>query len=161
MLSEGPEHLTLERIALESEIRDAFKGVTRNGGISWSEGWAIDLNGSEEECAAARASEKETRWEDLVEDAHWNTNSCPWSFLDAIGFRYYLAPAMIREIHGNYAWLERALDHPIDEAELRTLLTHSQSRAIGRFVRFMLNEAEGANHQSYAFEWRELQLKWA
>lgn len=129
----------LERCSnLEKEIRIAFAGVTREGGTSWSEGWEIDNNASDEACQAARASDREQSWEQLVDDPNWHYDYGPWSFLDAVAFRYYLAPAMIREARdGSIGSFAYALDHPIYEDELRTLLTPAQQAAIYHFLQYI------------------------
>ena len=84
---------------LISEIETAFAGVTREGGVSWSEADAIDGGASEAECAAARASDVDRCWQDVVNDARHDPRAAPmWCFLDPIGVRYYLAAAMVRAL---------------------------------------------------------------
>jgi hypothetical protein len=156
-----PTQLVGEQRALETEIREAFKNVSREGGTSWNEGWAIDLNGSDEECAAARARDNETSWEELVDDPNWSTNACPWAFLDAIGFRYYLAPAMIRDVRKGYSeWLADALNHPIDEAELRSLMTQRQFAAVDRYFRFLIAVSDTWSPPTDAEDLRNIYRKW-
>ncbi len=101
MTSFVPKHLEEEQVAVEAQIRAAFKGVTRDGGISWSETDSIDLHETEEQQAAARASDAEQCWEDLVDDPNWDEGIGVggFTFLDAIGYRYYIAPAMIRSLY--------------------------------------------------------------
>jgi hypothetical protein len=135
---EAVPHLLEKRSNVEKEIKIAFAGVTRDGGTSWSEGWAIDDGASDEACQAARASDREQSWEQLVDDPNWHYDNGPWSFLDAIGFRYYLAPAMIREARGgSIGSFAYSLDHPIYEDELRTLLTPAQQAAIHHFLQYI------------------------
>ena len=134
------QRLLDRRMHLEREIFSAFAGVTRDGGTSWSEGWAIDCNGSDEECRAARESDRDQSWEQLVDVPNWNHDVGPWSFLDAIGFRYYLAPTMIRAAReGGIAAFAYALDHPVYGDELRTLLTPAQHAAIHHFLQYLLD----------------------
>lgn len=92
--------LSLERDSILKEIDVAFAGVTREGGISWSEAVALDNYGTDEECQEARAKDKDISWKELVTDPHWRPlpGVGGFSFLDAIGFRYYLPAAMIRTL---------------------------------------------------------------
>lgn len=48
MTSFVPKHLEEEQAAVEAQIRAAFKGVTRDGGVSWSEAESIDMYETEE-----------------------------------------------------------------------------------------------------------------
>lgn len=91
------------RRATDKEIADlleaiwhAFKGVGR--GISWSQARVIDSYGSREEENAARDKDRDTNWKQMADDPHWNMRSGVggWNFLDALGFRYYLAAAMTK-----------------------------------------------------------------
>lgn len=96
-MSELPPFVLAERDALLEEIQAAFDGVGRQGGVSWSEAVVLDYYGTAEECAKARAKDQEARWQDLPENPAWDpeTGVGGWSFLDAIGFRYYLPAAMV------------------------------------------------------------------
>lgn len=91
------------REALIREIYTAFAGVSREGGVSWSEAYVIDMNGEEGERRIDRAQDKDTRWEELVDNSDWDMERGigGWSFLDPIGFRYYLPAAMIRLLRDN------------------------------------------------------------
>jgi hypothetical protein len=95
---EVPAELQAERDALIAEIHEAFEGVTREGGVSWNETFVLDGYGSEEECSKARKTDRDHRWADLAYDETWiaGPGVGGWSFLDAIGFRYYLPAGMIR-----------------------------------------------------------------
>lgn len=81
-------------------IKTEFAGVTRDGGVSWSEGSVIDDYGTKEERAAARAKDKDQSWMQVAEDPDWkpNGNGSQWYFLDSIGFRYYFVAAMMRSL---------------------------------------------------------------
>lgn len=142
---------------LEAEIRKAFHGVTRVGGISWSEARVLDdyscyewgLNAEHDRLRReAQANDTERSWEDLVHDLNWKTapSGGNWSFLDPIGFRYYLAAALVRYcVSPNLIdELDLVLDFPQrhdlkDSATSKrlALCTHDQFRAIARFVRLM------------------------
>ena len=93
-----PEHLREEATRVEDHIRRVFKGVKRDGGISWSGALVVDRRGSDDEIAAAALQDRESCWENLVDDPEWDEEPGMggFNFLDPIGFRYYIAPAMIR-----------------------------------------------------------------
>jgi len=89
-----------KRHEIEREIRVAFAKVTRKGGVSWSETRVIDSYGTEAEAAEARLLDRESSWTELADDPKWDPN-CGiggFSFLDPIGFRYYLPAAMIKSL---------------------------------------------------------------
>ena len=79
--------------ALIEKITQAFEGVSREGGVSLSEAWVIDDYGSDEERAEARARDSDKKWEEVPDkDIHFGY-SC-FSFLDDIGFAYYIPAYM-------------------------------------------------------------------
>lgn len=154
-----PEHLVEEQLVVEAEIRRAFRGVTRKGGVSWSEAREIDNYEGEEKRAIARARDTEKSWEELVDDPTWN-HEVLWiggfCFLDAIGYRYYIAPAMIRccregggELMG-YA-LEVRSDY--EKGQIK-LIDDEQSGAIARFVKFMIVVHEAKGDDIYGESWQ-------
>lgn len=97
-----PPELIARRDALIADIQTAFKGVSRTDGVSWSEAEALDgYPHNRMDPQQEREKDREKKWEDLVDDPAWDaeTGICSeWSFLDSIGFRYYLPPAMIRNL---------------------------------------------------------------
>ncbi len=90
----SPEVAAKFREAIALDIHDSFRHVTRVNAVSWSEADVIDDHGTAEEREAARASDKDTHWSQLVENNAWRGTS-NWSFLDPGGFRYYLPAGMI------------------------------------------------------------------
>jgi hypothetical protein len=80
--------------ALMEEITAAFDGVSRENGVSLSEAWVIDDYGSDEERAEARKEDTETRWQDVPDEDIAYGYSC-LSFLDEIGFHYYIPAYMV------------------------------------------------------------------
>ncbi|MFO0858656.1 MAG: DUF6714 family protein [Phycisphaerales bacterium] len=88
--------------SLEAEINAAFSDVTRADGISWNETYAIDYYRTDEECATARLSDRDTHWKQLTDDENWLPfpGVGGFSFIDSKGFRYYLPPTMIRFLRG-------------------------------------------------------------
>jgi hypothetical protein len=155
-----PESLRPEQIAVEADIRSAFKGVTREGGVSWKEAFAADVGSSPDKCIAARALDVERCWEDLIDDPNWYTDTGTWYFLDAIGFRYYLAAAMVRDCRE--AFFENsgdAFECRTFEEELPRLLTPAQHAAIRRFLEFIVFVQEAYSGEVCA-DLRELIQKW-
>lgn len=148
-----------EQAAIEAEIRRAFAGVTRHGGISWNQAEAIDYNWDEIATAEAVKLDAEARWEDLAEDPNWipDHTAGQWPFLDEIGTRYYLAPFMIRCLRLGCC---ASCTNPfaitgIFSEEKFALLNHAQRRVAARFVRFMIvltNDEEWSF--SYRVYWR-------
>ena len=163
-----PEDLEAEREALIAEIYAAFAGVSREGGVSWSESVVLDDYGSMNQRLAARAYDTDTSWEQLVEDPLWNScaglkkfrnpkgnwrdyidstkfvpGSGGYSFLDAIGFRYYLPVEMVRDVRSNHD--EHLQYHlTLDRGSLKThrlekwsALDERQRLCIRRFLRYM------------------------
>ena len=79
------------KAALIEEITAAFDGVSREGGVSMLEARVIDDCGNDEARAAARALDTETRWQDVPDEKIGGGNGHEaLSFLDSIGFHYYL-----------------------------------------------------------------------
>lgn len=159
MDSRVPEQLKNEQQAVEAQIRDRFRGVGRVGGVSWSEAAVIDDWGSEEEQAAARATDTEKRWEDLVDDPAWDpeVGYGGFNFLDPIGFAYYIAPAMIRATRTGYGWpleFHLQIDDVSRESRIACIRSH-QARAVARFVRFMLSVHEAADDQIGGEPWKD------
>ncbi len=158
-----PERLVEEQRAVEAEIRRAFRGVTREGGVSWSEADVVDDYGTDEERAAARARDKESCWEELVEDGAIHLGSTRFCFLDAIGFRYYIAPAMILLARGadDYVCqLTFRVDGPHGEAQVG-LLNVEQRGVVARFLRFMMKVEEGRGDLDQVRKWGEvLEMYW-
>jgi hypothetical protein len=141
--------LQAERRAIRARIEAAFHGVTRNGGVSWSEAIVIDDYGSPEEERAARASDCDRPWMDLVNDPQWQPEDyAVYSYLDPIGFRYYLPAAMVKclevEAERDGPWLALAVtletfdDRKGEPKQQWSLLNESQRRCVAAFLRFMV-----------------------
>lgn len=143
------KRLEREREALIAQITGAFRAVGRAGGVTWHEADVIDDYGTDEERTAARELDTERNWMELLDPARWNTApGSQFSFLDPIGFRYYLAPAMIRCIQGD-ANINLQFHLTLSGGELADYvsqgwppsrwapLDREQKLAIGRFLRYM------------------------
>jgi hypothetical protein len=151
------EELDREKAAIIAEIYAAFEGVSREGGISWTESLSIDC--PPPTCPPrdeARAMDTDTRWTQLVNDPTWRADMGVggFNFLDAIGWRYYLPAAMMRELNGGDTWLKHDLDaSPSEEhgepdpwkLEKWSLLDRRQRLCIKRFLEWLIadNEREG------------------
>ena len=171
-----------EREALLAEINAAFAGVSRENGVSWSEREALDSYGSDEERAAARASDTEGRWQELIDDPSWVFTGCAdFAFLDAIGSRYYLAPAMVLSIRtGSDVGIRSALtrenrfevsfiegpgvsftneatcapgydQHFLDQW---SLLNTRQQQCVARFVKLMIELARLSQDKDQLWGWQ-------
>jgi len=156
-MTDPTKHLERERRAVEAKIREAFSGVTREDGVSWSESVIVDGDGSGRTREQARALDTESRWEDLVDDKSWHheVGMGGFNFLDPIGFRYYIAPAMIRCIReGGGEFISYALTVDGDFKEgLANLITAEQAHAIARFVRLMIAVHAAVGDDIYGEPW--------
>ncbi len=160
-----PDSLRDEQNAVEQAIRDAFRSVNRDGGVSWSEAAAIDSFESDQQRAGARLQDKECRWEDLVDDPNWieGPGIGGFNFLDEIGFAYYIAPAMIRctrRGYGEFIGYALEIDGSFKQSLIRRI-NEGQARAIARFVRFMIATHEAVNDDIDGEVWRHAyELYW-
>ncbi len=139
-----PPKLEAEREALLREIDEAFGGVRRDDGVSWKESGIIDDYGTIEQCLVARASDPERGWRTLIDDPSWDQDSLNggFNFLDAKGFRYYLAPAMVTCVRwGEGHELAWKLDLDETRSEYRlaqwSLLDTRQRLCVRRFLIYM------------------------
>lgn len=138
-----------ERDAIIAEIHSAFAEVTRGErGISWNECDARDGYEPEEVCAAARRSDTDNHWSELIDNAKWRPfpGTGGFSFINAEGFRYYLPPTMIRFLGGDVSeWFPGHLLGDIErfvEPHLLQLWTAEQLCCIAKFISFMSRHDE-------------------
>ncbi len=164
-----PERFQPELRSLEAQILSAFRGVTRDGGVSWSESRIIDHYGTDEEREQARKLDTEASWEDLIDSPAWtcHVGIGGFNFLDPIGFRYYLAAAMARLTRGDDdpdQVLAFVLNIDSDfSREHISLLTQDQAAVVARFLRTMAElytaqgDDTGGAHFATAYEshWRQ------
>jgi hypothetical protein len=143
MLGELSDQDRFERDAIIADIRAAFAGVTRGDrGISWYECVAIDNYESEDVCAAARLSDTDSQWSELVDKSEWQPfpGIGGFCFINAEGFRYYLPPTMIRFLLGdNSEWYPGHFLESINRftGNQSSFWTRSQLRCIARFIAFI------------------------
>jgi hypothetical protein len=156
------EQLEKEREGLRLEIEQAFRSVSRAGGVSWSQTGVLDGYGTEEELAAARKLDTERNWRELVDDPSWEFEVMfgGFGFLDPIGLRYYLAAAMMRQLRDDevYSVLESHLTLPPDGRAYETsqwaLLELPQRHCVARFLRYMVALSEAQDDSIAAEGWR-------
>ncbi len=139
--------------ALIEEITAAFDGVSRENGVSFRESRVIDDYGSDEERAKARSEDTETRWQDVPDDDIYHAYAC-LSFLDEIGFHYYIPafvvwflrymdtedPDFASETSGSLIYhLNLSDDEILTDLYLSRykFFTHEQSKAIAHFLEFV------------------------
>jgi hypothetical protein len=166
-----PEALEQERNKLLAEIAEAFKDVSRAGGVSWSEARVIDDRGSDEERLNARGSDLDRHWMQLLDpQSEWDPGAecLRFCFLDTIGFHYYLPPAMVLSIRTGYDMgIRFHLQVPTaTDGQRRTLpkiLSDRQKQCVGRFLLYMMEHArsqgnldEGFWFDTYASYWASL-----
>ena len=131
-------------------IRLAFAGVSR-GKISLHEAEVIDNYGSKEERAEARRLDTGASW-DRVPDSHIEECTTALCHLDPAGWKYYVPAYMIWSLqyfresdslvpdHTIYTFDPKADDPRLREYawERHRLLDDAQSRAVCRFLRYMV-----------------------
>jgi len=139
MLNEPTEKLKLERVALLKDIEESFRGVNRDGCISWSEAFVRDMYGTEDEQQAARLSDLDGSWEELVDDPNWDPDAGVggWNFLDVFSIRYYLPAAMVRCIRSGKD--EGILYHLTYNSTCWAALNGAQHKCVKRFLRYMVD----------------------
>lgn len=139
--------------ALIEEITAAFDGVSRENGVSFHESRVIDDYGSDEERAEARSQDTETRWQDVPDDDIYHAYAC-LSFLDEIGFRYYIPAFVVWSLrymdteepdfasdtdasiiyHLTLSYDESLKDYHLSRYKF---FTHEQSKAIAHYLEFI------------------------
>lgn len=158
--------LERERHALIAQIRSDFSDVSRAGGVSWSETGVIDNDGTDEECFAARSSDTDRHWTDLIDDPGWSPEVLlgGFSFLDPIGARYYLPASMVRTLKqdSTFSMLSSVLTVRCQDGRVEACirerygqLTAPQAKCLARFLRFMIAAAEAQEGEIEADCWRE------
>lgn len=166
-----PPHLLAARDALIADIHTAFHGVTRDGGVSWTETSILDNYGSRAECAAARASDRDRQWTDLLNDPAFDLEAGHggFCFLDPVGCRYHLPAAMIKILLDPYylglffvsqfSLYDPDKPEDIEHAHARrSLLSAPQADCVRRFMELMVELDHHTPHHQAA--WRNAILLW-
>jgi len=160
-------HMTLldQRTVLIAEIRAAFAGVSREGGRTLHEAEALDNyklwnESTDQERSIFRMIDVDKSWEE-VPDKDIERCYSAFSFLDTIGFRYYLPAYMVWDIKYFDVSLSSTTDNVIyalgssyvkTERELEIFSTFSpeQCQAICHFLKFMASN--GVSDDEFANE---------
>lgn len=165
MAQELSNELQREQASVEAQIRRDFRGVRREGGVSWSQAEVLDgWGGDEKEMREALLLDVDISWETLVDDPTWlPLGESNIGYLDAIGFRYYIPAVLIRQMRDS-SGVDLAsvlFVHPPlarerkRELQRLSLLTQEQCRSVAHAIRFMIHAAEGSDYEDDASEWRE------
>jgi hypothetical protein len=177
-MSQLSSNLQVEREAIIAEIHAAFKGVSRDGGVSWSEAAVIDQYGAEGQRRQARARDTDRTWTELEPSMNWARAAVVGHFplLDPIGFRYYLPAAMMQTLESSSGGcsdtgldIVLTLNHKakkpsgveIRDSQLRqwSLLDARQRRCVERFIRHIIAWEEAAMDEEFpgyeARHWRK------
>ncbi len=139
-------------------IAEAFRGVTRTGGVSLHETVPIDNYEGSAARAAARKLDVDHRWEDVPHaDLAEICGIGGMAFLDPIGWRYYLPAYMTWWLRGGEAadslaadeiiWtlqLSKGGKNPLRGYDLEryATLNRRQTEAVVRFLRCVADHAE-------------------
>lgn len=137
-------HYTVSISDLVAEIYAALQDVTRQGGRSWAECIAIDYYCDIDEATEiAGGPDDGSNWRLLVENRAWMPFLGPtFCLMDPIGFRYYLAPTLIRMAHGTDAeWFDGQVLQHLDRLapQPESLFSITMLQSIAKFVAFMAN----------------------
>ena len=156
--------LERRKLALIAEIHEAFHGVSRADGVSWTQSIAEDLYWTPEQLQESGLMDTDQCWEDLIDDESWR--DAPgvggFNFLDPIGFRYYLPAAMIRDLRRGYSeTLDFNLRFPPPGAKDRnwhierlSKLDHKQRQCVASFVRFSMDRSIEADDDLSFEDWQ-------
>src|SRR5690606_14569089 len=111
-----------DRRLIREWIFRAFQTCQRIGAISWNQAMAVDLNCSESDFQKALLKDQDSCWQDLISDENWDPDCSlgGWSFLDAIGFRYYLPAGLVRALELNGEGWNFSYSLAVPQSELRT-----------------------------------------
>ena len=154
---------------LLDEITAAFHSVTRLAGRSWTDAMALDLMGVPRIDFPITHRENDQSWLDVAQDAGWDPDRGigGWPFLDAIGFKYYLAAAMYRAVQsGDEGNLAHQMDLPFEAKARRRFLDRwtldeRQRRVAMQVAAFMRAKALADNDSTGFDEWERVIQNWS
>lgn len=155
--------------ALLREIVEAFGGVSRAGGLSWTDAMALDLMGVPRVDFPVAHREDDQSWLDVADDPGWDPyrGAGGWPFLDRVGFRYYLAAAMNRAVRtGESGDLAHQMELPFNAKARRRFLDRwildlRQQRVAVRVAELMRARAFAADDTSGFDEWDRVVQGWS
>lgn len=154
--------------ALLNEISSAFEGVSRVGGRSWTDALAIGHMGVPHVDFPVAHREDDATWLDVANDSTWDPspNFGGFGYLDAIGYRYYLAAAMYRAVRerdpSELAWrIELPFKAKARRQHLsRWILTRSQHEVALKVAAFFRDEMFAQNRDFEFDEWQRVIESW-
>lgn len=141
--------------AVMDQVYEAFRGVGREGGMSWREADLIDDYGMG---PGRFVGVDPLRWEELVGDPRWFGHWC-YGYLDPKGFRFYVPAGMVRTLGGkhdsvpDYILTEDSRYTP-DAARLDRwdILSNDQILSIGAYLRHYEMDDKAAAWDRYLSE---------
>lgn len=145
MLNQLSQEDIVERDEIIQDIHWAFGGQGRSkAAVSWNETVARDRYNSESECLAARKTDTDTHWSQLIKSPDWYPfpGIGGYPFLNAEGCQYYLPAVMVRFLEDceDPRWYTAHLMEWIDfhtQQDQISKWPHQQLRSIARFIAFM------------------------
>jgi hypothetical protein len=130
------------RRALFAYIREAYDGVSREGGVSLHELNVIDGYGGSEERRQARSLDIDATWTEVPDD-HIRRLAQGWVFFDSIGFRYYLPAFMCFELRYFYREKQSMINAGVEgmlqsnNQQMFTLFNEKQRACILSYLEFV------------------------
>jgi hypothetical protein len=150
-----------DREAILAEIREAFAGVTREGGVSWSEAEGMDRGtwGPGE----PRIDDPDGDWIEVADDPSWRIDLgfAMFSFLDPIGYRYYLPAAMSVVVRGGdgecVQFTLTLFDTYYKDSVLEhwSLLDNRQRLCVRHFIEYMIKERDALGDDLESESWTQ------
>ncbi len=162
------DELRRRRDSLIAQIERDFAGVSREGGVSISEAYALDDWESDEVCAAARASDTYSDWKTL-DVAKLDPCGIWHSFMDPIGVRFHLPAYLCFTLRHGLWQFGPTVDSNAYASEFLflldtewtqqkyALLTAPQRRCVARYLSF---QAEMQDSDLLRDPWIEVLAFW-
>lgn len=143
------DQYVLRRDRLLDQIEKAFAHVSRDDGITLHQARVIDNYGDQQEQQRARVLDTDTHWSQ-VDVLNIDLAGACLTFLDDVGYRYYLPAYMTATLTHAYRDIcdevidSNVYDHVVYSLDKHTqadharyaLLTPPQSRCVARFLAF-------------------------
>jgi hypothetical protein len=155
-------------VALLKEIASAFAGVSRTGGSSWTDALAMGHMGVPHVTFPVTHREDDATWLDVANDRTWDPspNFGGFGYLDAIGYRYYLAAAMYRAVRerdpGELVYrLELPFKTKARRQHLSKWILTRRQHEVALKVAVFFRDAMYAQNRDYEFdEWQRVIDSW-
>jgi hypothetical protein len=145
----------MEKEEVIAIIRDAFRDVSRENGVSLHEALVIDVYGSKDEQRKARKQDTDTHWTEIPDHdlEHASSALC---YMDPVSWRYHIPGYMIWVLSNYMKSDSFTVDNTIYTFELENnevlykydmekfkVLNEEQSRAVARFLKYMIDHHDG------------------